>query len=105
MNRLRRIRLTVAAIAAIGLLVGVAWYFIPRAADPAASLRGRLVGDNARAVVLLLGEPDYKENDDRKWHYMNDAALRRYVNRSQDVNDLVIEFDDEQVVTKVYLED
>jgi outer membrane protein assembly factor BamE (lipoprotein component of BamABCDE complex) len=71
----------------------------------AAALRARLMGEDAAAVEALLGQPAFRDNGDRTWHYMDGALLKRVADSSVADQDLIVEFDREGAVSKVYLTD
>lgn len=89
---------------AMALVVGAwgIWHVVRP--DGVAALRSRLLGESAGGVIALLGEPAFRLNGDRQWHYMDDVLLRQFTDSSTGNATLIVEFSDDQVVNNVYLE-
>ena len=94
-----------AAVAVAAGLAMLAWLTSFRRPDPAAVLRDRLMGQSARDVESVLGQPAFRENDDRTWHYLGEARVRQFVGDVGPVGDLIVEMNADGTVARVYLDE
>jgi len=92
----------ITVVAAIVTLL-VCWALWSRP-DPVAALRQRLVGESAQGVEALLGEPAFRDSEDRVWHYFSDAKVRQFANEAAIGGEIIVELDDHGKVDRVYLE-
>lgn len=87
-------------VAAGGVLIGLVR---PTRPDAAAAIRDRLLGEDSRAVEAMLGQPAFRENKGKTWHYMDRAVVGRFADSSVADQTLVVEFDQDGSVCQVYL--
>ncbi len=98
--RSRFILVAILAAAVIGGLVVLERSTRP---DAASAIRERLLGESPRAVEAVLGQPSFRENNDKTWHYMDPIVVTRVAERAVSDQTLVVEFDAEGQVSSVYL--
>ena len=91
-------------LAAVVVTAVLAWVLVASRPDPVAALRQRLVGESARGVESILGEPAFRDHGDRTWHYVSDAKVRQFAGDAAVGSDLIVELDDSGRVERVYLE-
>jgi outer membrane protein assembly factor BamE (lipoprotein component of BamABCDE complex) len=105
MERPTRAKFIVTVVLSVAAGAALIWLVMPTRPDSAAAIRNRLMGENSRAVESLLGQPAYREHEDKTWHYLDRAIVGRFVDRSAAEQTLVVEFNQEDSVCNVYLAD